>query len=557
MDVYLTFGECLAAILKALDLKSNKLAKEINVDPSLIYKWIREERVPSYDTPYIELISNSVANKISNSFQKEAVINLLHSHGIEIKETVTTEELKNKIKLWLTEAQGYSIKLYKQAKIKRANTLFTASGIHGAVRYNDNNSRKYAGRLNMTNISLDESGHFGVTTDYIQVINGETEVINSALRLLKQARRKPNSDDKILITLNSEMNILLNNTDLKNKWLHILNDILGYGWTVIFLIGLNDNCQRTIKIVEYLQALLSCGNLYVFYHKVNDNILFLNELCIVPHIGALLCFSSKIGQQVDRAFWYHEKESIEILTSYFFQQLTFSKPLMKTYPSQKTIEFQQVLVEEEEFPGDRYVFKNGLSTITIPLDLYKKYLKFGNRTSQEISYREFLHKIRLESFEAQVRYYEYKDICFVESLEKLVRYKKYAPDEYYMLENRIPDNGDIVYHLENLINMLRKHENYEIAFVNKHDFNNLSNICWLVKGNSSVFIETLNKNGGVFENNPEKINNIITEKSIVNGFRDCFLKIWNHIPDENKNKRNTINFLQSLIEKCNTDDNVE
>jgi len=50
------------------------------------------------------------------------------------------------------------------------------------------------------------------------------------------------------------------------------------------------------------------------------------------------------------------------------------------------------------------------------------------------------------------------------------------------------------------------------------------------------------------------MNFIITEKSIVNAFHDYFLKLWCHIPDKNKDKRNSINYLQFLINKINAED---
>jgi len=258
---------------------------------------------------------------------------------------------------------------------------------------------------------------------------------------------------------------------------------------------------------------------------------------------------------VDRAFWYHEKESINALSSYFFQYMSFAKPLLKSYPSQKTIEYQQALAEAEEVPSSKYVFKNGLSTVTLPLNLYEKYLKLGNRTSQEISYRKFLHGKRIDSFETQVKHYEFKDICFIESLERLVKTKKYTFYEYYMLENRTPSNEDIICHLENLINMLRKHDNYEIAFVSEKDFKKMSNICWIVKGNSSVFIQTLDKSKMACNNDSvrSEMNFMVTEKSIVNAFQDYFLKLWNDIPDERKDKRNSINLIQSLSDACRAD----
>lgn len=100
--------------------------------------------------------------------------------------------------------------------------------------------------------------------------------------------------------------------------------------------------------------------------------------------------------------------------------------------------------------------------------------------------------------------------------------------------------------------MLRKYDNYEIAFVSKKDFNNITNIYWAVKGNLSVFIETLNMGKTVHDNNSfnSEMNFIINEKSVVNAFSNYFLKIWSGIPDENKNKSNSINLLQSLINIC-------
>jgi len=554
MDNYLTFSECLTAILDALDLKCSKLAKEINVDPSLIYKWLRGERVPPYDTPYIDLISNYIAGKISNNFQMKALTDLLDKHGIELPQG--NMDLQNRIRMWLLEAQGYSMKLKKKAKTRIRNNWDNVSSIADFVKNIDNIKCTKVDGNKPDTISHDSAINESIicSHDNIQVIKGHPEIIYSMIKLLKQAQKEPDSDNNIiLITFNSEMDMLLDD-NIRHELIHTIYKILSYGWSIVFHIRLDNNIQRTINIIEIMQSLLSRGNLAIYYYKTNDDAFILNELCIIPDTGALFCFSSKIGQQVDRAFWYHEKESIDTLKAYFLQQLTFAKPLLKSYPSQKTIEFQQAFAELEETPGDRYIFKNGLSTLTMPVNLYEKYLKLGNRSDQEISYREFWHKKRLETFEAQVKYYEFKDICFIESLERLVKYKKYSFDEYYMLESRVPDNEDIICHLENVINMLRKYDNYEIAFVSKKDFNNLSNIYWAVKGNISVLIETYNRDKMIDDDSfNTEMNFIVTEKSIVNAFHDYFLKIWNDIPEENKSKRNTINLLQSLIEICKED----
>jgi hypothetical protein len=314
---------------------------------------------------------------------------------------------------------------------------------------------------------------------------------------------------------------------------------------------LDNNVSRTIKIIENIQILLNTGNFSVYYCKQNNDITNGNELYIIPQTGALFCFSSHLRNQVDSAFLFHAKDSIDVLSAHFFQFFYSAKPLLKSYPSQKTTEFQQAFAEAEETLGDKYVFKGGLSTITMPLHLYEKYLNLGCKTNLEISYRMFLHRRRLDAFEAQVKYYKFKDICFIESIEQLINEQKYSFDEYYILESSTPHNIDIVCHLENLINMLQKYENYEIAIASEKFFEHLSNICWMVKGDSSVLIETFNKNYRMLnkDNYCSEINLTITEKGVVSAFRNYFLMIWNNIPDQCKDKKSTIEWLKSLIRK--------
>ncbi|NLK35905.1 MAG: helix-turn-helix transcriptional regulator, partial [Gracilibacteraceae bacterium] len=70
-----TFGECLKKLLKIMNLKGSALAKGINVDPSLVYKWLRNERVPSYSSYHIDSITDFLMKCIINSFQHTKIIN--------------------------------------------------------------------------------------------------------------------------------------------------------------------------------------------------------------------------------------------------------------------------------------------------------------------------------------------------------------------------------------------------------------------------------------------------------------------------------------------------
>lgn len=118
---YKEFGECLRELLDTFKIKSSVLAKGINVDSSLVYKWLRGTRTPSYSSPYVELITNFFVKNIVNSHLKKSIVNKLLSWGFKVSES---DELgiENAIRTALLEAQGYSIesdgnKKYRQKKI--------------------------------------------------------------------------------------------------------------------------------------------------------------------------------------------------------------------------------------------------------------------------------------------------------------------------------------------------------------------------------------------------------------------------------------------------------
>jgi hypothetical protein len=221
---------------------------------------------------------------------------------------------------------------------------------------------------------------------------------------------------------------------------------------------------------------------------------------------------------------------------------------MKPFPSQKSAEFQNAFAEYEEAPGEKCVIKEGLSTVTIPLILYEKYLMRSNITDQEFSYRKHLHKRRLDAFHEHIRYYKFRDICFIESIADLVDNKNYSFDERYLVRNHTPQSSDIAFHLEYLSDLLETCDNYNVAFVSKANFMGLKNINWMVKNGSCVLIETFQDN--CMDYLDPDINFLVSEKSTVNAFFDYFNNLWDGISDENKNKNNTIPWLKSLIKKC-------
>jgi len=100
------FGKCLQLLLDSLNISGNRLSKEINVDSSLISRWIHEQRIPPYHSNYIDSIATSLSQHILNSIQEE---NLNAVTNIVCGNISTDLSTKDRIMKALLEAQGRSL----------------------------------------------------------------------------------------------------------------------------------------------------------------------------------------------------------------------------------------------------------------------------------------------------------------------------------------------------------------------------------------------------------------------------------------------------------------
>lgn len=532
-----SFSDCLAELLKIYNLNGSKLAKGINVDSSLIYKWLRNERVPKYGTPYIDLITNYLVSNINNSFQKKNIMYALNKWSLQ-KTDLLDINISKIISSTLLEAQGYSIEV-----LLRKGTGKKSNNIH--LNNIDNDTPK---------LPIKEDLFYG--TDNIDIIKGNKEVLYMALDILESLYKsqKP-TRDPIIITYNTTMELLPYFKEFNIRWKQALYNLLISGWKIVYLVNLN-NKKKNIKLIEDMQFALSTKRYSIYYIKKPD-LLIDNEIIIIPKICALYCFSSQFKREIDSAFFFKSDISIEILTNHFSQIFSSAKPLLKPYLAQNSMQFQCMITKTEESLGDRYVFTDDISEITFPIDLYKKYLSLSKKSEKEILKLLSLHKRRINAFKSQIKYYKFKEIWFKESIENLIAEKKYSFNDYYSFDNNFQHKKDIIYHLENVIHMLRTYENYQIAIINKSDYENISKICWVVKENSKVFIEEMNNNMKdtyISNDYSNKIELLISEKQVVSAFQDYFLLLWNNINNLNKEKAEVIKWLQSKINKLNTID---
>ncbi len=548
------FGECLKKLLAALDISGSKLAKALNVDPSLISKWVNCKKIPSYESSYIESIAEYIEKSILNSFQElkiDKVVNsiaeaeILQNKGIQIKE---------KIKYVLFQTQGYSIENKLNEKIPIQSS--------GATRFINRPEIEIPAK---NDIRKKLSKKPGVTsqiplTTSNSLIIGCREVLYAALSLFEEAAKtSPSSKGTIFITYNTDMSLLPFFDEFYLKWRKALIKVLSNGWEVNALIRLNGNLDRTLRLINDIQAYIEAGRFMPYYTNKYDSFMSGRELVVVPGIGALEFLSTRLNNQPDSAFYFRDSAAINIFIKNCIQMMSFGVPLVERCGLWENIEYPKIITKFDEIPSNRYLWKDGASSLSISLDLYQRYLKMSRRSSDEIDKLTEYHKRRLESFNSMLKCYKYKNIFTKESIEGMVRRGKYSINELYLIGKYKATPLDVVDNLKNMVHLLEKNDNYEIALVDKKAFHDEISLHWVVKEQKEVIFHMKDKrNSSALYNNPEDMLNsvIIREPAIVKAFEEKFLNIWNHIIPQNKDKREVILWLNNQIKILSESHNI-
>ncbi len=546
MITNMTFGECLKYMLSALDISINRLSKAINVDSSLVNRWIHGTRIPAYHTSYIESITEYLSKNIQNSFQTqhlhELYLNICEDHDL-------TDCDKEKIRIALLETQGYSIECKKNERKKNKESPVNKEQISKLSNQYQNETAGEAYAVHeMLAGDTPELVASVALSGSDQIIFGIKNIISSCVFLLEAALKKECKDNKIIyITYNNDLDILSDSCNELIHWKDLLLEALHTGWQVLILLRFNNNIDRTLRFISFVLPLLQTGRLDIYYFKKYGTNAAEREIYVISGIGALSCFSTSLHSNIDGAFYFENKVAVDILKDHFNVLMNYSQPLIKYFSRENIFDYYNCMMENEESAGNRILFRYCFS-MPIPKNLYVKLLKRKKISKDEMLKELNFHKRRLKTFLVNIRNCEYRDIYFADSILNLVEYRQYCYYSGTGIEIMDLEARDIIEYLQNIVRLLETYENYSIAFIprNFDSTVKIDNYHCLVKERHTAFLE-------IYEplKSTTGLRLLIEEPMFVQAFNEYFNGIWEHIAPVYKDKRETITWLQNQIDLLN------
>lgn len=525
MNIDVKFGDALKLLISALDISISRLSKAINVDTSLVNRWVNNKRVPSYNTPYIDDITEYLSRNIQNSHQVQYIKDIVGKYIQVDSSQQLYENMHEVIQLFLKEAQGYSLEIRKKEK---SALVPVSSGMKPEKA--SNKSEKIG---------------FCFLSSEDQIIPGLKNIIRHCTTLMKEAvyQKKKEGNNEIYITFYTD--ILSKDISPKdfNEWINSIYEAIVNGWSVTFLVHLDHNWKRTSWLINCFKPLIKTGKLHINYIKNYDSGTYGNEKIVISGVGAVSIYTTGGNASDYYAFSFRNTEAVDILKRSITSILsTASEKLTNYYDAEKKRYYSLHLMEIEENLGTRYLYRSYFSMLTLPENTFMKLLSRAGLSQEELLFELKSYRSRKESFLKNLRTEEYKDIYWYESIEKLIRERKFylhSKSDIYVVDM---EAEDILEHLNYIKKLLEQNENYHIGFIHEKISSMNLEYYYYVKERQAVFI-------GCFEtlNNNAKSRIIITEPTSVKAMINYFSNVWKHISPVNKNKKDIIEWLNKHI----------
>lgn len=495
----------LAYILNLLEISPTSLAKEINVDRSLISKWKNGSRKIDIHSTYLDKIIDYLITKNLKLGIKS--LENLFSKVYDI-ENIEELHLVLYLKKFIVDNQIYESnnKIQIEMKTKNLNTeINTDSSIFPVNIHSGLNNRKKC-ILDFLEFSLNLNNNHKITLIYCNSFNQcmtDTNFNKIWQKYISQ-----------LLSLNYKIDLILSSYKDINFLILSPNIILNNNLNIFYYsYTFNEPIKFTIHILESQCAMFGYNinndeNSVIYTSVYKDNISIDSYSSIAENIKN----SSKII--------FIRKNTFEYLKNSYNLNHQLGKYLL----SLETNIFYYNAIPSHLFMSDE-LFKSVLLNSVDSKTMFDKNFLYFKKSKQ--------HLIKILASNKIIYF------CPIHSLKNISKMNKitYTSDNLLIDTTLTLTNEHLKKHIHSTVEFLKQHKNFEICLVTESLFTNSLSIQCLVKKNHFFCI---------FDQEKSSTPLISEDTSFVNTITDFIEKYFVYSPHEMKSKTSVSNILLNL-----------
>lgn len=365
------FSYKFASLLDTLDIKSSKLAKYMNYNPSMISRIRSNERRPIDINSFVDLFVSYISEVKNSSENKLKVCSLLELDSNKKELILYDDELySNELRNWLLVNNSIKKKNLSSNKLDPSSYLnkldeFNLDDYIEAIHFND---------IKIPNISFQTL----TTKTYV----GIKEIREAEIDFLKSTVISK-SMEPLYMCCDMPMEDMVKDKDFSKKWMFGLAMALKKGLPINIIHNLDRPFNELMLGLESWIPLYMTGLVRPYYMPYDQNKVYGH---LYYSSGEVAMVGECIVGHHDEAQYYltRKKAEVELYKRYSAQLLEKALPLMKIFTSDKENELHSFLGNRNNY-SKKLIHKYTVPGIyTMSEELLIKILKRNDLSIKEI-----------------------------------------------------------------------------------------------------------------------------------------------------------------------------
>jgi transcriptional regulator with XRE-family HTH domain len=509
-----SFGGYLTTLLTERHLTPRDLASLLELDLSLVYKWLRGERTPRFNSGHADRIAEA-----------------LHLSPTE-RHTLFQSQVRS-----LRERPAFRTRPAPRSR-------FVSAPLDALI---DHRTKSFPGRA-----PTPRGVKSSTTTPVEGAVRGPRAALGAAVELLATAPPPRTLEQTIQVTWQGEGALDPFHPPFGTDWVYEMRGALARGWKVQQLWRLNRDISRSVTLVQTMLDLLGAGAYESSFIPKQETLQTPYDLLIIPDHAAALFFATANGATVDSAVVLRDPAQIALFSAHFDLLAKSAQPVMESYPRRFVGLFDTVQAASELRSPGRLIVKYAPSVMTEPADFNSETSFMAERlrdmgfTGAALRQRLERRRERLLALLAHAETTDYRDICTMQSIEEIVRRGWYLENAQLRPTKGAPV-AERRQHLENAIAVLERYPHFQLALLDEEEARDLKvtrETVWEILGEQRVLINACSIDS---DDQPVYLDITLDEPNIVAAFVTYYESLWRRIAHAHRDKQWVIAWLKARL----------
>ncbi len=475
-----------------------RLALALDIDPSLVRRWLRGDRVPALGSNYLTQLAD------------------------------------------LLELRPGQLKALEQAQLAslrgRANGGVASGSATTAPRRQPARARRSTHSWSLPAATAGES----------RLLGTPEALLAYADQMVQQLPRVRPHAATILIAEQGE-EILDLTDELTGRWADLFKSIVQRGWDVECLVRLPTQPVQLLPLVRIILALANiAGSFRIRYVTEPGPLPVPYSLVVVPERFALIGLATRQDQTVDSLLQVVDPAGIRACRDHFFQLRRRTTPLFTTYSEDQRLAFEEELTAASRSDAPRtYVVKDGFSNVTIPPHWAREDATWvRSRATGGLDARIIAAVLqqRLELADQYITHHPYLTICPISGVERWLTEGLDARD--VQPQAGLPvSSEERVERLRTVLAILERRPSFQLALWDVAD-GALPAATWRILAEHSVFVTGWRD---LARGRWEPVHLKMTHPAMMAAFGLDFQRLWQQVPPSRRSKPEVLEWLRARL----------